>query len=139
MRRRILFLVSILCVFALPALAQEGGEDTPEPQRSYLICDWGLLTIEKSTEQPEIFINIESPTDYSGVMDSIFTLAGTGAGLFEGNVIVQISLQGGDVVFEGTTVLQSEEFGDAGDWSIDVDGDIAHLSRHHNNATSHCQ
>lgn len=120
MKRRILIPIIMLCLAVIPTLAQDESENAPETQRSYQICDWGLLTIEESTEQPPIFIEISSPDDYSAV-ESTFTLSGTGAGLFEGNVIVEASAQGGDVLFEGTTILQAEEMGAEGEWSIEVD------------------
>lgn len=119
MHTRILFTLLLVSLMAAGAVAQD--EDTPpEPRQLYQICDWGLLTIEESTEQPPVFIEIDSPADYSAV-DRTFTLSGTGAGLFEGNIIVEVSQQGGDVLVEDTTVLQAEELGAVGDWSYEVD------------------
>ncbi|MCA9887683.1 MAG: hypothetical protein KC546_04895 [Anaerolineae bacterium] len=95
-----------------------------EIHHSYYLCEWGLLTIEQSTAQAPIFLEITSPDDYSAVGTS-FTVTGIGAGLFEGNVIVEVSGDEGVILFEGTTILQTEEIGATGDWSIDIDlGDM---------------
>ncbi|MCA9884937.1 MAG: hypothetical protein KC708_18300 [Anaerolineae bacterium] len=117
-KRTILLVIGVL-LLALPVLAQD--EAMSEPQISYMICDWGLVTIEESTEQPPIFIDMTSPADYSAVEGTSFTVSGTGAGLFEGNVIVEVTAPEGDTIFQGATVLQAEELGAVGDWSIDID------------------
>ena len=124
---RYLILVLLLVGLLLMSIGVSAqSEEIPEPLRSYLICDWGLLTTEQSTEQPPIFIQIDSPADYSAVEGSRFTISGTGAGLFEGNIIVEVSNDSGEMLFEGTTVLQAEEMGAAGEWSIDIDlGDLS--------------
>ncbi|MAU12838.1 MAG: hypothetical protein CL607_23665 [Anaerolineaceae bacterium] len=119
MVKKTVLLVMSLLLLVLPALAQ--SEDMSEPQISYMVCDWGLVTIEESTEQGPIFIEITSPEDYSAVEGISFTVSGTGAGLFEGNVVVEISGPDGDVLFEAPTVLQAEEMGAVGDWSINID------------------
>lgn len=122
MRKLVILVVFISLLMVGSVFAQDEGMS--EPEISYQICDWGLITIEESTEQLDVFIDIESPADYSAV-DSSFTVIGTGAGLFEGNVIIEVSEFGGDVLFEGATVLQAEEMGAVGDWSLDIDlGDI---------------
>jgi hypothetical protein len=97
-------------------------DEQPEDPRtlSYQVCDWGLIVIEHPPEQPAVFIDIDSPADYSAV-DSAFTVSGTGAGLFEGSVIVEASVIGGNVLFKGTTVLQTGELGAVGTWSLNVD------------------
>jgi hypothetical protein len=105
---------------AFTAAAQ--SDEQPEDPRtlSYQVCEWGLIIIEHASEQPPVFIDIDSPADYSAV-DSAFTVSGTGAGLFEGNVIVEVSAFGGEVLVTGTTVLQAEELGAVGTWSLAVD------------------
>ncbi|MEZ4669707.1 MAG: Gmad2 immunoglobulin-like domain-containing protein [Anaerolineae bacterium] len=110
-----------LLLLALTAVVSAQSGAAPEPRLSYIVCDWGLITIEESTGQPSSYIHITFPTDYSAVEGSTFTLSGTGAGLFEGNVIVEVVAEGDVPLFNGTTVLQTQEPGSAGDWSIDVD------------------
>ncbi|MCA9891610.1 MAG: hypothetical protein KC615_01420 [Anaerolineae bacterium] len=119
-----IFLVMLLgSLSVLSAIAQE-DDMMDEIHHSYYLCEWGLLTIEQSTAQAPIFLEITSPDDYSAVGTS-FTVTGIGAGLFEGNVIVEVSGDEGVILFEGTTILQTEEIGATGDWSIDIDlGDM---------------
>jgi hypothetical protein len=129
MLKRTLFAFLLVFLAAFTAAAQ--SDEQPEDPRtlSYQVCDWGLIVIEHATEQPSVFIDIDSPADYSAV-DSAFTISGTGAGLFEGNVIVEVSAFGGDVLFTGTTVLQAEELGAVGTWSLDVDlGELAEAAQ----------
>jgi hypothetical protein len=124
-------LFAFLLVFLAAFTAAAQSDEQPEDPRtlSYQVCDWGLIVIEHPTEQPSVFIDIDSPVDYSAV-DSAFTVSGTGAGLFEGNVIVEVSAFGGDVLFTGTTVLQAEELGAVGDWSLDIDlGELAEATQ----------
>lgn len=121
MKFRIWMAMIVFVLAGIPVMAQDDDmDDMPESRMLYLICDWGLLTVEESTVPGPIFIDIDSPADYSAV-ESTFTVSGTGAGLFEGNVIVEASVQGEAPFFEGTTVLQAEELGAVGDWSIDID------------------
>jgi len=130
MKLRLVVTIGLMLWLALPALAQESDAAMAESRMSYLICDWGLLTVEESTERGPIFIDIGSPADYSAVPGTAFTISGTGAGLFEGNVIVEVSLEDSGTVFSGTTVLQAEEMGAVGDWSLDIDlGDIPENTR----------
>lgn len=124
MRVLIVLVIGVLLLAVTSVVAQsddEAVDEMPETQRSYLVCDWGLLTTEASTEQGPIFIEITSPADYGAVEGTSFTLEGIGAGPYEGNIIVEVSLQDGEVVFEDFALLQAEEIGAVGDWSIDVD------------------
>ena len=117
-RTLLAFLLVFLAAFTVAAQSDEEPEDSR--LLSYQVCDWGLIVIEHATEQTPIFLDIDSPADYSAV-GSTFTISGTGAGLFEGNVIVEAAAFGGDSLFEGITVLHAEELGAVGDWSIEVD------------------
>lgn len=123
---RVSFGLLFLLVFTFSASAQSGEEPEDPRKLSFLECDWGLLTVEEPTEPPAIYLDIGSPADYSAV-GSTFTVSGTGAGLFEGNVIVTVTPSGSDSkLFEGTTILQSQEPGGAGEWSIEVNlGNVA--------------
>lgn len=125
MKFRFLIALLLLVFSAISLLAQdeEGGdmmEETPETRQSYFVCDWGLVTIEHSLAKPDTFIEIDSPQAYSAVEGTTFTLSGTGAGLPEGNVVVQVT-GNGEVLFEGVTVLETDEIGGEGDWSLEVD------------------
>lgn len=122
MKPQPVMLLLIILFAALAASAQTDDMDDmteSEPRLSYLICDWGLLTVEYPTESEPVFIEIDSPADYSGVEGTTFTVSGTGAGLFEGNVIVEVSVDGETAVTE-FGVLQAEELGAVGDWSVDL-------------------
>ncbi|MBK8024491.1 MAG: hypothetical protein IPK19_24450 [Chloroflexi bacterium] len=90
---RVKLMVSMFIVLLIAAGVSAQSDDQPEDPRllSYVVCDWGLITVEEPAEQPAVFIDIDSPADYSAV-GSAFTVSGTGAGLFEGNVIVGKSL-----------------------------------------------
>jgi hypothetical protein len=125
MFNRTLFAFLLVFLAAVTAAAQS-DEEPEDPRRlSYQVCDWGLIVIEHDTEPPAVFIDIDSPADYSAV-DSAFTVSGTGAGLFEGNVIVEVSEFGGDVLFTGSAVAQAADLGAVGTWSLDVDlGELA--------------
>ncbi|MCK6581362.1 MAG: Gmad2 immunoglobulin-like domain-containing protein [Anaerolineae bacterium] len=124
-------LLALLLVFLAAFSAAAQSDEQPEDPRtlSYQVCDWGLIVIEHATEQPAIFIDIDSPADYSAV-GSAFTVSGTGAGLFEGNVIVEVSAYGGDVLFTEPTVLRAEAVDAVGTWSLDIDlGDVAEATQ----------
>lgn len=118
MKLRMVILISLVLTLVVPAFAQEASME--EPQLSYFVCEWGLLTIEQPTEPPVIYIDIDSPMPFSAVAGTKFTVSGTGAGLFEGNVVVEATANG-EVVFSQPTTLQSEEVSGMGTWSIDVD------------------
>lgn len=113
----------ILClqlVTGMSVVAQSKDEAVQEPVLSYYVCDWGLLTVEQQVEQPPIFIEVSSPVSFSAVEGTQFTVSGIGAGLFEGNVVVEATANG-EVIFSEPTVLHAEEIGAVGEWSIEVD------------------
>ena len=110
-------LLIALIVFSVGATLAQDEDNTDNTRLSHVVCDWGLLTIEH-TPEPD-FILIESPENYSGVESTEFTLAGTGGGLFEGNVIVDV-LVDDEVIFSEATVLEAEEVGGEGEWSLDI-------------------
>ena len=59
-------------------------------------------------------------------MPSTFPLSGTAAGLFEGNVIVDIADDAGNVLFFEQTTAQGTDPAATSDWSVAVDlGDVA--------------
>ncbi len=116
---RICLAICLTLLIVTSAFAQETGE-TPAPEYSYIVCDWGLLTIENPTEQPAIFLTIDSPAAFSAVPGTSFTVSGTGAGMFEGNVVVE-AIANGAVIFSAPTTLQAPDVGAPGTWSIEVD------------------
>ena len=117
-----MFMALTLVVVFVSAVTAQFDED-PEDSRplSYFVCDWGLLTVVHQPPNESLFVKITSPEAYSAVSETAFTVSGEGAGLFEGNVIVEVRADGGDILFTGTTVLQVQEVGQPGTWSIDVD------------------
>lgn len=121
MFNRVAIIFMLVFVFSSMVVAQ--SDDEPEDSRplSYFVCDWGLLTVVHQPRNESQFIKITSPEAYSAVSGTSFTAAGEGAGLFEGNVIVEVRADGGDVLFNGTTTLQTQEVGQLGTWSIDID------------------
>jgi len=122
MRRAFAAALCALSMLIMTMVVSAQSDGMSEPAQSYLICDWGLLTIQESGEQPTIYINITSPEDYSAVAGPTFPVSGTGKGLFEGNVIVRVTTPGSsEPLFEGTTILQTQEVGGEGTWSLDVD------------------
>jgi len=120
-----LLLVLVLLLSIVGAVAAQSEEQPEDPRiLSFTVCDWGLLAVEQVTEQADSYLTIAEPADYSGVAGSSFTLSGTGAGLFEGNVIVEVTNDNGDVLFSGTTTLQGADPTAEGTWSLDVTTDV---------------
>ncbi len=119
------YLIATLLLFSVTVVGQESAEmdaEPMEPRQSFFVCDWGLLTIEHPAAQDDVFITIENPANYSPVSSSSFTVSGQGAGLFEGNVVVEVRIDG-ELVLTEPTILQAEELGAVGDWSLDVELD----------------
>lgn len=121
MRYLLIALLHCTLLTTLPALAQAENDPMTEPQLSYRLCEWGLLTIEAPTDPGPVFLSISAPENYSAIAGSRFTLAGTGAGLFEGNIIVEVADASGALLFETFAILDAEELGAVGDWSLEVD------------------
>lgn len=117
MKLRLLAVIGLLLTMAVPAFAQD---DTAEPQRWHFVCEWGLLVVEQPTEPPAIFIDIDSPTNNSAVEGTQVTVSGTGAGLFEANLVVEATANG-EMIFSEPTLLRAESMGAVGTWSIDID------------------
>lgn len=122
--------MGLLLILVMRVFAQETQhESTSEPRRSYTVCNWGLLTIEHPSSRPVIFVTIDSPAEYSAISGTAFTVSGTGAGLFEGNVVVEVSSEG-ELLFSEPTVIRAEEMGEVGEWSMDVDlGELEEATR----------
>ena len=66
-------------------------------------------------------IKIDEPKD-GAVLDTNLpvTVSGTGRGLFENNVVVEVLDSSGTVMVQEPTTMQTEEVGGAGTWSIDI-------------------
>jgi uncharacterized lipoprotein YbaY/heat shock protein HslJ len=66
-------------------------------------------------------IKIDQPKD-GAVLDTALpvTVSGTGRGLFENNVVVEVLDSSGNVIVQEPTTMQTEEVGGAGTWSIDI-------------------
>jgi heat shock protein HslJ len=80
--------------------------------------------VNKEAYMPEItvpYIEITSPSDGDILNPTqAVVIRGMGAGLFEGNVVVQITDMDGIVLIKQPTVQQAEEFGGEGPWSIEL-------------------
>lgn len=120
MKLRLIAVILGALLLSVPVWAQMEAAEAPEARMAYYSCEWGLLVVEQLTEQPETFITIDSPEAYSAVEGTRFTLSGTGRALPEGNVAVDI-IANGEIVFSRATVLQADEPGGEGDWSLEVD------------------
>ena len=108
--RRTLALACVLMALLLPSLAlAQGGEMPPHP---YTVCEWGLLVIERGSHDVRI-------TDVLPGED-VLTISGRGAGLFEGNVVVQAWDIEGNVLAEVPTTMVAEEVGGEGEWSAEL-------------------
>jgi len=71
------------------------------------------------------FLNITEPPDGSTIPDpSSFTVAGSGAGLPENNVVVQVTDSENNVLAEQATTLSSDQVGGAGEWSVQFSIDV---------------
>ena len=66
-------------------------------------------------------IKIDEPKD-GAVLDTNLpvTVSGTGRGLFENNVVVEVLDSSGTVMVQEPTTMQTEEVGGAGTWSIEI-------------------
>lgn len=71
------------------------------------------------TPPPSRFVAISSPTA-GQTIPLTFTASGTGAGLFEGNVVVSAFTQGGQLLAQQATILQGSNVGTggAGTWQV---------------------
>ncbi|MBZ0286250.1 MAG: Gmad2 immunoglobulin-like domain-containing protein [Anaerolineae bacterium] len=131
----IMLLASLILVGISAAQEQEEVVDQP----GYVVCDWGLLVTTRSLRTPQSVaatpevteaplddsgvdhaVNITSPEPNASVAVSTFTVSGTGKGLFENNVVVEVLDAEGTQVFMQPTTMVSEEVGGAGEWSLDV-------------------
>ena len=78
--------------------------------------------VNKEAHMPEVadpYIEIRSPSDGDIVNSSHpISIQGMGAGLFEGNVVVQITDMDGVVLIKQPTTQQTDEIGGEGPWSI---------------------
>jgi hypothetical protein len=117
--------------------AQESGEAA---STAYIQCDWAMVVITsdlrspqssvettpeatveaEATEEANHLVTITSPTPNETVAVSGFTVTGTGKGLFENNVVVEVIDAEANVIFEAPTLLITEEVGGAGTWTLDV-------------------
>ena len=121
MVNRILIALTLVFLFATSVAAQ--GDEQPErfPFSILLRLRLGAVDRRQPPAKRLVFVTITAPADYGAVSGTAFTVSGEGAGLFEGNVIVEVRADGGDVLFTGSTTLQVQEVGQQGTWSIDID------------------
>lgn|GEM_PF-2023380 len=111
--------VLALSVFSLiPTFAQD---DTAEFRQSFFVCDWGLVVVQHDDSTRLFDISIDSPSNYSPVTGSLFTISGTGKGLFEANLVVEVTDTDGNILFAEPTLVDTDEIGGEGNWSMNID------------------
>lgn len=120
MRHMTTFIIIAIFGAALVTAQSATTNTNPTPAQSIHICDWGMLIIEHPAEDEAPFISIDSPQAHSGVDGNTFTVSGEGAGLFEGNVIVEVTGPMGETLLSEPTTLVTDEVGGRGAWSFDV-------------------
>ncbi len=114
--------LSVILIFAL-GLVPTFAQDTSTPlQQSFYVCEWGLIVIQSNTDEELFDITITSPNNFTGIVNTLFTVNGTGKGLFEANLVVEvIDITTGKILFTEPTLVNIDELGGEGDWSIDID------------------
>lgn len=77
-----------------------------------------LVLEEEIAKEAVPYVTIDSPADFANIpANEEFTVSGTGMGLFEGNVVVQIGSET-DIITEEITTMQTEEIGGEGEWQV---------------------
>ena len=121
MKQRSLKIAIIFIILTLATTVIFAQDDPPEIRNSYHVCDWGLIVIQFNQADQLFDVTITSPQNYLGIPGTTFTVEGTGKGLFEGNVVVEVLDNEGNILFSEPTLVATDEIGGEGDWSIDID------------------
>ena len=111
--------VLVFSIFSMNPILAQG--DTTQIRQSFHVCDWGLVVVQHNDNTRLFDISINSPDNYSPVAGSSFTVSGTGKGLFEANLVVEVTDTDGNIVFTEPTLIDTEEIGGEGNWSMDID------------------
>ncbi len=91
------------------------------PEDGQIIASASVETTYGEANQAGSEIKIDQPKGGTVLDTSVpVTVAGTGRGLFENNVVIQLLARNGDVIVQEPTTMQTEEVGGAGTWSIDI-------------------
>jgi hypothetical protein len=141
MARKSIFILAILLLVSLIVAGVSAAQDQPEvvEEPGYIVCDWGFIVVSKALRPPQNpaaatpevtqaatedladhAVTITDPKPNAGVAVSSFTVSGTGKGLFENNVVVEVLDAEGVQVFQQPITMQTEEVGGAGEWTLDV-------------------
>jgi hypothetical protein len=74
----------------------------------------------------EMYVTITRPFPFTTLPRKEMQLRGTGAGLFEGNLVVQAQMEGGEVLTQTATILQGDAvgIGGAGIWEAQLKVDV---------------
>lgn len=80
---------------------------------------------EITSGEAKIYIQIEQPQD-GAVLDPSVTVSGKAAGMFEGNVVVQVLSLEGNVLAEKATTIDSPDAGIGGEgpWAVQLEVDV---------------
>lgn len=80
---------------------------------------------ETADGSDDIWIEITSPQEGASLnAGQPIHIEGTGQGLFEGNVIVDVTTESGDVLAQDPTILDAPDIGQEGTWQIDIPVDV---------------
>ncbi len=130
------FLIKSLIVLCLTlpslVLAQTPTQTETEPRIQYRICDWGIIVIHSGLNLPspaprailpptsDTFITITEPNAGASVGENGFTVKGKAKGLFENNLVVQVTNASDETLFQQPITYTSAEVGGEGEWIINV-------------------
>lgn len=97
-------------------VAESEVEDPPADASSIR-----LELVEIVNKKPVPYVMVNKPNDYA-TLDSNkpFVILGEGRGLFEGNVVVEVTDSTGDVVGQSVTTMSTEEIGGEGTWKLSM-------------------
>lgn len=131
---RFLLLCFIVAGFALPYRTKAQDSADESLRIGYKLCDWGIIVIHSGfdhlasadtrTESPSPeesqFITITEPTVDAAVRSNGFVVRGKAKGLFENNLVVEVTSADGESLFQQAVTYSSAEIGGEGDWEVDV-------------------
>jgi hypothetical protein len=83
------------------------------------------ITVFYGEDADQPFVSIGVPAPYTVLpVNTLFTISGRGARLFENNVVVRVVSETGDVLFEQPTTLINAQVGGEGEWALQTRVDL---------------